>query len=169
MKTKRSNINIIVAIAGKNAIGRNGDLLYRISDDMRHFRDTTMGHPIVMGRKTWESMPNGALPGRLNIVMTRKNDYSAPGALVVGSITEAINTASSHDSEIFIIGGEQIYREALPLADRIYLTHFEVENPEADTFFPTINLDEWTITDVGAIRIDPKTQIRYRFVCLTRK
>ena len=163
------NISIIVAVADRNAIGRNGNLLYRLKPDMRHFKSMTMGHPVIMGRKTWESLP-GALPGRRNIVISRNRHYKAEHAEVVGSLKEAIEIAG--DEEIFIIGGAAIYAEALPQATRMYLTEIEAPCAGADTFFPDYCKDEWRETEVGfdtGVQTDPETQLRYRFVCLSRK
>lgn len=167
--TADKDINIIVAVADRNAIGRNGDLLYRLRPDMRHFRAITTGHTVIMGRKTWESLP-GALPGRRNIVVSRNRQYKAEGAETVGSLDEAIERAG--DEKIFIIGGAAIYAEALPLATRLYLTEIDAPAAGADTFFPDYRKDEWCETEAGfgtEMQTDPETQLRYRFVCLSRK
>lgn len=143
-------INIIVAIARNNEIGRNGDLLWHIPEDLRHFKTLTQGHPVIMGRKTWESLPKRPLPGRLNIVITRQSGYSAPGAMTAPSLAEALNLSKSDtfpkaDQELFIIGGGQLYKEALPLADVLEITHIEADAPDADTFFPDISPEEWEL------------------------
>ena len=172
------SISIIVAVAADNAIGRNGDLLYRLRPDMRHFRAVTMGHPVIMGRKTWESLP-GALPGRRNMVVTRNSGYVAEGAETFPSLTDAIKALNPED-EAMIIGGEQIYRQAMPLADRLYLTYIDAPKGDADTFFPDVDPDEWEEIDINeradiipanghSWTTDPATQTRYRFVCLSRK
>lgn len=133
-------INIIAAIQSKdNGLGYHNDLLYQLPEDMKHFRDTTSGHIVIMGRKTWESIPDKFRPlsNRENIVITRQTDYVAGGAKLVSSIEEAIGLAQSNssDKEVFIIGGSEIYTQALPLADRLYLTVIDGEKP-ADVFFP---------------------------------
>ena len=117
-------INIIVAATLDGAIGLRGDMLYYIRPDLQRFKALTTGHTVIMGRKTFESLPKGALPNRRNIVITRQTDFRAPGA------------------EIFIIGGESIYRAAMPLAQRLYLTQIHAERPDADTFFPLPDLPE---------------------------
>ncbi|MDE6317515.1 MAG: dihydrofolate reductase, partial [Muribaculaceae bacterium] len=113
-------ITIIAAIGRDNAIGRNGDLAFHLRADMRHFKELTTGHTVVMGRKTFDSLPKGALPNRRNIVITRNPDFAAKGTERASSLDEAIAMAAGE--EIFIIGGGEIYRQALPLADRMELT-----------------------------------------------
>lgn len=163
-----ARVNIIVAITPDNAIGRDGDLLYRLKPDMRHFKEITMGHPIVMGRKTWQSLPKGALPGRRNIVISRNKSFEAPGAEVYGDLLSALSVVPS-DEDLFIIGGAQIYAAALPLADKLYLTVIDAPSDGADTFFPEINIDEWVAEDVSEWQDDEESGVRYRFVCLSRK
>lgn len=161
-------INIIVAIDWGGAIGRRGDLIYHISGDLRHFKELTTGHTVVMGRKTFESLPKGALPNRRNIVISRNSDYSAPGIEVASSLEEAFKMAAGE--EIFIIGGAQIYSQALPFADRLYLTNVDVASPaDADTYFPPIDTASWQIAEQSPEETDPKTGLRYSFVTLTRK
>ncbi len=161
-----TRISIIVATARGGAIGRKGDLLFHISDDLRRFKAITMGHPIIMGRKTFESFPKGALPGRRNIVITRQFDYTAPGIEVVGSLDQAIATAGNVD-ELFIIGGGEIYRQAIGLAHRIYLTEIDADVADADTFFPEIPAD-FTTTDSGDWTTDPRSGVSYRFITIER-
>lgn len=160
-------ISIIVAVTRNNAIGRKGDLLFHISDDLRRFKAITMGHPIIMGRKTFESFPKGALPGRRNIVITRQHDYAATGIEVVGSLDEAIALVSGCD-EAFVIGGGEIYRQALPVSDRLYLTEIDADVTDADTFFPDIDPQQW-LRGEEECRHDDKSGVDYRFVCLSRK
>ena len=115
-------MTIIVAItAGKGAIGRKGDMIYHISDDLRRFKALTTGHTIVMGRRTFESLPKGALPDRRNIVITRNADFTAPAVETAFSLEEALKMAEA-DGEVFVIGGGQIYAQALPLADKLEIT-----------------------------------------------
>ena len=162
------NISIIVAVARNNAIGRNGDLLFHIREDLRHFKAVTMGHPVIMGRKTFESLPGGPLPGRENLVITRREDYSRPGVNVFHSLSDALASLPD-DAEPFVIGGGQIYAEALPIADRLYLTEIDANVPDADTFFPEIDSSEWAIESCSEPQTDPKTQNTYRFICMTRR
>lgn len=163
-----AQISIIVAITRNNAIGRGGDLLFHISEDLKQFKAVTMGHPIIMGRKTFESFPNGALPGRRNIVITRQEDYSANGIELVNSLQSAIDAVTDTD-EAFVIGGGEIYRQALPLCSRLYLTEIDAEIADADTFFPEINREEWEIINQSEIKEDSRTGTQFRFTCLSRK
>ncbi|MFW6145362.1 MAG: dihydrofolate reductase [bacterium] len=133
-------LSMIVAAAENNAIGKDNKLLWHLPDDLKHFKNTTKGHHIIMGRKTFES--NGLpLPKRTNIIITKNKDFTADGCLIVHSIDEALEIAKN-DNEPFIIGGETIYRQAMPLAERIYLTRVHTEI-EGDTFFPEIDENEW--------------------------
>lgn len=127
-------IHIIAAIDQHRGIGYNGDMLYHIREDLRRFKSLTMGHTLVMGRKTFDSLPGGALPGRRNIVITRNEAWTAPGAERASSLAEALAMAAG--DEIYIIGGGQVYAEALPLADVLNLTLIHSAAPEVDTFFP---------------------------------
>lgn len=144
--------HLIVAIDRKGAIGRGGDQLYYIKEDLRHFKALTMGNTIIMGRKTFEALPKGALPGRKNIVVTRNQSYSAPGAETANSIAEAVAMASS---EAFIIGGAEIYRQGLPLADILHITVVDDETSDADTFFPPIPFDSFLVTAVSSAETVP--------------
>ena len=162
------NISIIVATAQENAIGRKGDLLCHISADLRRFKEITMGHPIIMGRKTFESFPKGPLPGRQNIVITRQSDYAKEGITVTGSFSDALAAANDAD-EVFVIGGGEIYREAINRASKLYLTEIDATVDDADTFFPTIDSHQWQITEEGEWIEDERTGARYRFVCLSRR
>lgn len=141
-------INIIASVSENWAIGKNNKLPWNQSSDLEHFKEITTRHPIIMGQKTFESLPNGALPNRTNIVLTDNFDFSAPNILIAYNIAEALilaeDNCATEDCDIFIIGGGTIYRQFLPYADRIYLTiiHTEIEG---DTYFPEINLDEWLL------------------------
>ena len=128
-------INIIVGIGKNGEIGKANGLLWHLSSDLKRFKEITMGHPMIMGRKTYESIGR-PLPGRTSIVMTRNPDFRPEGVVVVtGDIREALEVAKKLDDEVFVIGGGGIYQQALPLADRIYLTRVWADFPEADTFF----------------------------------
>ena len=145
-------LSLIAAVARNRAIGKDNQLLWHLPEDMQHFRETTRGKPVVMGRKTWESLPEKfrPLPGRQNIVVSRDPAYKAHGADLAGSLEAALALASGAE-EIFVIGGEQLYRAALPLADRLYLTEVEL-TPEADAFFPEVNPAVWQEVDRRAGR-----------------
>ena len=136
-------LSLIAAVARNRAIGKDNQLLWHLPEDMRHFRETTRGKPVVMGRKTWESLPEKfrPLPGRQNIGVSRDPAYKAHGADLAGSLEGALALAGGAE-EVFVIGGEQLYRAALPFADRLYLTEVELE-PEADAFFPELNPAVW--------------------------
>lgn len=142
-----SRISIIVAATEDNAIGRGGAMLYHLPGDLRRFKRLTMGYPIIMGRRTFESLPNGALPGRRNIVVTSSADFDAPGTEVARSLMEAVEMASDADVA-YIIGGGQVYREAFAFADEIELTRIHTTAVDADTFIPAIDPAVWRETEL---------------------
>ncbi|MDE5822355.1 MAG: dihydrofolate reductase [Paramuribaculum sp.] len=161
------SISIIAAVGADNAIGADGNLAFHISSDLKHFKELTVGKPVIMGRKTFESLPNGPLPNRRNIVISRNPEYSYPGVETAASLQDAIEL--TFDSpEAMVIGGAEIYRLALPMATKLYLTQIDATRPDADTFFPEINKDEWE-QDSQEWLTDSKTGLRYRFSCLSRK
>lgn len=137
-----SRVSIIVAATENDAIGRGGAMLYHLPGDLRRFKRLTMGHPIIMGRRTFESLPKGALPGRRNIVVTSSADFNAPGTEVARSLVEAVEMASDADVA-YIIGGGQVYREAFAFADEIELTRIHATAADADTFIPAIDPAVW--------------------------
>lgn len=161
-------LSLIAAIGLDGAIGRQGGLAFYISDDLRHFKALTMGHPIIMGRKTFESLPKGALPGRRNIVVTRSADFQAPGAEVVHSIDEAIALVATAD-QVFVIGGAEIYRQTIGRADCLELTLIEARCPDADAFFPPIDSAEWATAEQGPATVDARSGLTYRFSTLRRR
>lgn len=158
-----ARISIIAAVGKNLAIGKDGKLLWRISDDLKRFKQLTAGHAIIMGRKTFESIGR-ALPNRTNIVITRNPDFKADGVLIAGSLEEAIQKAG--DGEIFIIGGGEIYSQALPIADKLYLTLVE-SGVDGDTFFPDWR-DNFTKEVFREERVDAKTGLRYALIDLKR-
>lgn len=135
-------ISIIAAVANRGVIGGENRLLWHIREDLQRFKRITVGHPVVMGRRTFESL-GGPLPGRTNVVITRQKDYPAPGCTVARSLEEAVGLFSP-DEEVFVIGGEQVYRAALPLAGRMYLTAVEADYT-GDVKFPEWSLQEWRL------------------------
>jgi dihydrofolate reductase len=151
-------LSIIVAIAQNGTIGDKNALLWHIKEDMRFFRTTTSGHPVIMGRKTFESLGSKPLPKRTNIVITRA-EREFEGALTAHSLQEAIRMAGD-DEEIFIMGGAQIYREALPVVDRMYITHVG-RDYEGDTVFPEIDYSKWKLVDV--VRHERGEEYEYPF------
>ena len=146
-------INIIVALTADRAIGRGGDMLFHISDDLRRFRRITTGHPVIMGRKTFESLPKGALPDRRNMVVTRNPRFTAPGIETFSSLTDAIASC----------------RESMPLAQRLYLTEINAMAVDADTFFPEIDPADWAATDRGDWQTDQRSGARFRFITMERR
>lgn len=161
-------ITIIAAITADHGLGRRGQLLYHISADLRRFKTLTTGHPIIMGRNTFESFPNGALPGRRNIVITTRPDYTAPGIEVYPTLSQAI--AATDGTDTYIIGGGRVYREAMPLADRLEITHIHAPSPDGtDTYFPPIDPQEWVCIHRDNPSTDPKTGTEYHFATYTRR
>ena len=164
----RATISIIAAVGRNNrAIGKAGALLWRISDDLKRFKRLTLGHPVIMGRKTFESIGK-ALPDRTNIVITRHSDFRADGVVVARSLEEAIEIASKQEEkEIFIIGGGEIYQQALPLCRKLLLTEVE-SDAEGDVFFPDYRAAGFTREVSREARTDEKTGLRYAWVDLER-
>lgn len=138
-------IILIAAVATNGAIGRNNQLLWQIPEDMAHFKSLTAGHTVLMGRKTWESLPARfrPLPGRRNIVVSRQHDYVAAGAELADSLENGLKLASTAE-KLFIIGGAEIYTQAMPLAARLEITEVDL-SPEADAWFPEISAVDWEI------------------------
>lgn len=138
-------ISLIAAVSRNGVIGNRGKIPWRLPDDMRRFREITSGHPVVMGRKTYESIGK-PLPERENIIVTRQEKYEAPGCVVVHTLEKALDAARANGTEeAFVIGGAELYREAVPLADKLYLTKIN-EDFKGDAFFPEINQEEWKKT-----------------------
>lgn len=159
-------ISIIVALSENNVVGRDNRLPWRLSADLKRLKSLTMGHHIIMGRKTWESLGR-ALPGRTNVVITSDKNYNADGAVVVHSLEEALKV-SSKDVEIFIFGGGKVFSEALGRVDKIYMTvvHTTVSG---DTFFPELNNSEWHEISREDFQADEKNEYDFSFVTLVRK
>ena len=142
----------MIAAVGKNLeLGKNNDLIWHL--DMKFFKETTMGHPVIMGRKTFESLPK-ALPGRKNIVISANPEYKADGAEVVTSVEEAIKLAEAENTDVFVLGGGRIYAEFLPYADNLYLTEINAECPDADIYFPDFNKSDYIKEIVNFYDVD---------------
>ena len=141
-----AEVVVIAAVARNRVIGCDNRLLWNIPDDMAHFKKLTTDHTVVMGRKTWESLPPRfrPLPGRRNIVISRQADYAAPGAEVADSLENALKLASTA-ATVFVIGGEQIYAQAMGIADRLEITEVDLE-PDGDAWFPEIAAVDWEKT-----------------------
>ncbi len=161
------NISIIVAIAENLAIGKNNDLLWHISDDLKRFKKLTTGHNIIMGKRTFHSLPNGPLPNRTNIVITDDKNESFDGCKMAYSIEEAINLMEN-DKENFIIGGGMVYNQFMPLANKLYLTRVH-HDFEADTFFPEIDMQNWAVVEKEYFEHSEKNDYAHTFQILERK
>ena len=160
-------VSIIVAIAENRAIGFENKLIYWLPNDLKRFKALTTGNTIIMGRRTFESLPKGALPNRRNIVLSRKGKAEDfPGADLYPTLGEAL---ASCEGDVYIIGGASVYREALPLADRLCLTYIYDTPEKADTFFPEIDEEEWMETFREEHEADEKHAHPYAFVNLERR
>lgn len=154
----------MIAAVGKNLeLGKGNDLIWHFKEDMAFFKETTIGSVVIMGRKTFESLPK-ALPRRKNIVITTREDYKAEGAFVVHSVDEALEAANSES--VFIIGGGDIYKQFLPKAEKLYLTEIESECKDADTYFPNFKKDNYE-RELLASYYD--NDIHFSHICYTRK
>ncbi|MEO8885064.1 MAG: dihydrofolate reductase [Mucilaginibacter sp.] len=158
-------VSIVVAIAQNNAIGKNNQLLWHLPKDLKHFKEITSGHTIIMGRKTYYSVGK-PLPNRRNIIITRQ-DITIEGCEVVNSLPDALKLAEGVD-EVFIVGGAEIYKQALTLTDRIYLTIVH-QNFDGDTYFPEIKEDIWKETERTDHQADEKHAFSYSFITLERR
>lgn len=164
-------ISMIAAIAENRVIGKDNDLVWDLPTDMKYFMSTTKEHCIVAGRRNYESIPPKFRPlkDRTNIIVTRNIDYRAPGAIVVNSLDEAIERARLEgETELFIIGGGEIYEQALPMAERLYLTEVK-GNFEGDTYFPNYDKSLWKEDSRVAHSIDSKNAVAFDFVIYSRK
>ena len=166
MSTRTPTVSFVVAMARNRVIGRNNTLPWRLSEDLKRFKATTMGKPILMGRRTFESIGK-PLPGRANIVLTRDRAWQANGVLTVGSIEEALER-SRRAPELAVIGGAEVFRLALPVTDLIYLTRVEAD-VEGDTYFPEIDPREWTEDVVTTYPADEKNQYPTTYLTLRRR
>ena len=157
------NLTFIVAQADNRAIGKDNNLLWHLGGDMRRFKELTMGHPVVMGRRTWESLPKRPLPGRRNIVLTRNVDYQAIGAEVVHSVEELRSLFEGSEEEVMVMGGAAIYRQLLPWASRLLVTWVHREY-EADVYFPEIKAEDFAIVDESPRLADEKSGLEYTYI-----
>ncbi len=166
-------ITLVVARARDNVIGANGDLPWRLSDDLKRFKALTLGKPVIMGRKTWDSLPIKPLPGRLNIVLTRDGSFQGKGALACETFTDAVQIAREQASEdgmgeICVIGGAALFDLALPRAGRIYLTEVDA-SPGGDVFFPAFDETQWTEVQCERYPADDRNQYASTFRVLERR
>lgn len=160
-------LSLIAAMARNRVIGIDNRLPWHLPADLAHFKATTLGKPMIMGRRTWESLP-GLLPGRPHIVVSRDPAYLAKGARVARSLDEAIALAGELGDEAMLIGGAQLYAQALPLADRMYLTLVDAE-PRGDAWFPAFDQDEWLLEDREDHPADERNACPYSFLSYRRR
>lgn len=158
--------SLVVAVAENGVIGRDNRLPWRLPEDLAYFKRVTMGHPVLMGRRTYESIGR-PLPGRRNLVVTNNRDFSAPGCIVVHSLEEAWKAAGDAD-EVSIIGGTALFQATLPVADRIHLTEVQA-SVEGDTFFPHFDRRDWNETEVMRHPADARHTYPFRIVVLDRR
>lgn len=159
-------ISMIAAVGKNNELGKDNGLIWRIPNDMKFFKNTTMGHKVVMGRKTYESLPSTGLPGREMIVLSRSNVDIFPNAKVVSNIGDVIDRYKDIDEEIFIIGGANIYKQFIDVANSLYLTEIDREDKDADVYFPEFDKDNW---DYKLIETDCYNDIKYKIYKYVRK
>jgi len=164
---QNKKISIIVAIADNNAIGKNNDLLWHLSDDLKRFKKITSGHKVIMGRNTFLSLPNGPLPKRTNVVITDREDEVFEGCKMAYSVEEALADVKDNE-EAFVIGGGMIYKQFLPHAGKLYLTRVH-RSFDADTFFPEINYDEWEELGRETFAANDKNEFAHTFITYKRK
>lgn len=163
-------LSLLVAMSKNRVIGKNNRLPWHLPEDLKHFKALTMGHPIIMGRKTYESIGK-VLPGRTNIIVTRQKNYVIPSAIVVDSIQSAFAAGLEENSaknEAFVIGGEEIFHQALTFSRRIYLTEIQ-KTFDGDTFFPELNSQEWREAERTIHFSEGTEQLEYHLVILDRK
>jgi len=159
----------IIAATGKNReLGADNRLLWKLSADMKRFKELTTGHTVIMGRRTFESLPKGALPNRTNVVISKNPDAYFDNCETVNSLTEALNN-HIHEDEIFVIGGASVYKQALSVADKIYLTNVHHEFPQADVFFPQIPKNKWVMIESEDHSADKINEFPYSFTIFIRK
>lgn len=158
------DINIIAAIGKNNELGKNNDLVWRLKGDMKFFRDTTMGHPIVMGRKTFESLPK-ILPGRKHIVIST-NEIKNDEIELYKSIRDFLVKYQNIDEDIFIIGGASIYKQFIDLASKLYLTEIDASDEYADVYFPEFNKEDWDREELAS---NQENSINYKHVLYKKK
>ncbi|NLL30758.1 MAG: dihydrofolate reductase [Clostridiales bacterium] len=162
-------LSIIVAKASNNVIGGNNDLLWRIPQDLKRFKEITTGHTIIMGRKTFESLPR-VLPNRKHIVITRDKNFKVDSDMVhiVNDISSVLDKFKDSDEEAFVIGGGEIYKLLLPYCKKLYLTRV-YKDFDGDTVFPNLNLDQWNIINKSEVFINEEDNLEFDFIDLIRK
>ena len=165
---KKPSLSIIVAVAENLAIGKDNDLLWHLSGDLKRFKKLTTGHPVVMGRRTWESLPKRPLPERRNIVLTQNPDFKAEGAEVVHSVNGLFAALKDCDDEVFVMGGASIYKLLFPFTNRLYVTRIYREF-DGDVFFPVIDMSEFNLVNLGDPMFDEESGLDYAYEEYDRK
>jgi len=160
-------ISIIVAVSEDWGIGKDNELLWHISEDLKRFKRLTFGNTVIMGKRTWESLPRRPLPGRRNIVLTDDKTETIENAVTAYSIEDSLSKCEKNE-EIFIMGGGSIYRQFMPFADRLYITHVHKKAP-ADIYFPEIDLKIWKITEKEVFKTDGEESIPYTYTIYEKK
>lgn len=161
-------ISLIVAIAQNNAIGKDNDLLWHISEDLKYFKKTTNAKTVLMGRKTWESLPFKPLKNRRNIVVSSQKDYHIEGAELFDDVNKVLEALKEEKDEVFCIGGASLYKALLPKADKLYITRV-YKDFEADVFFPEIDEQKWEIKRLSPMLYDQKEDLSFRFEVWEKK
>lgn len=161
-----SRLSLIVAMAKNRVIGADNRIPWHLPSELKLFKEVTMGHHIIMGRRTWESI-NRLLPGRTTVIVTRQPDYTVPGAIVVHSLQDAF-AASAGDDEVFVIGGAELFRETLPAADRLHLTIVDAA-PGGDTYMPDIDWSAWRETTSRSSPADERNPLAFRYAMYERR
>lgn len=167
IKPEKFMISIIVAVSDDWGIGKDNELLWHISEDLKRFKRLTSGKTVIMGKKTWYSLPKRPLPGRKNIVLTDIHDEIIEGSETVHSIEGALKLCSQNE-EAFIIGGGSIYRQFMPVADRLYITHVHMKAP-ADVYFPEIDRKVWKVTEEDHFPLSETNTIPYTYIIYDKK
>lgn len=162
-------LTIVASVTRDGVIGRDGGMPYHIPADLRHFKEVTLGHPVIMGRRTFESLPKGALPGRRNIVVTRTAEFAAPDVETASSLEEALALCDAAGPEPMVIGGGQVYSQAMPLATTLELTEIDATAPGGDTFFPEVDPAVWIEKSRSERIVDDRSGLGLEFVCWCRK
>ncbi|MFC6998695.1 dihydrofolate reductase [Rufibacter roseus] len=161
-------IALVVAIAENRVIGKDNQLIWHLPEDLKHFKRLTMGHPMVMGRKTFEAIGK-PLPGRTSVIISSQPDYKAPGGcIVVGSIEDALKTGLAIDEHVMVVGGGEVYRQTLPYAEVVYLTLVH-ESFDGDVFFPDLDPDTWEVTEQEEHPADERHAYPYTFLTFRRR
>ena len=166
---KKPTLSIIVAQAENRAIGLDGDMPWHLSGDLKRFKALTMGHAVVMGRRTWESLPKRPLVGRRNIVFSQSENFAPEGAEVVRSVNDLFKLLKDWNDEVFIIGGGRIYNMLMPFTQRLYITWVHRTFDNADTFFPVIDLSEFTLIHQTERLTDEKSGLEFSYAEYDRK